>query len=80
MFKYAVLIGLMLPTYASAADYIQSERTSQKSRCAQEQWGNHYCVVVPPVEKMITDCDPGVNCHHMESGQHYSIQSPIEVN
>ncbi len=77
MFKYAFLIGLILPVSASAADYIVIERHAP--RCPMDQSGNRYCVVVPPVEKLITDCDPGVNCHHMQSGQHYSVQRPVVV-
>jgi hypothetical protein len=75
MFKYALLIGLMLPAYASAADY--ATRYSDQPSCRSDQAGNRYCVTTLPVEKLITDCAPGVNCHHMQSGQHYSVQSPI---
>jgi hypothetical protein len=77
MFKYAFLACLILPLSASAADYIV--RGHHQKDCHYEQWGNKYCVVTPPVEKLITNCDPGVDCHHMESGQHYSVQRPVLV-
>ncbi len=78
MFKYAFLIGLLLPACASAADDIQANRSG--SACPLDQAGNRYCLDVPPVEKLITNCQPGQDCHHMESGQHYSLQRPVELN
>lgn len=75
MFRYALFIGLMLPACASAADYIVY--SGEKRHCPMDQAGNQYCIDAPPVEKLITDCDPGVDCHHMQSGQHYSLQSPL---
>lgn len=75
MFRFALLISLAVPTLASAADYIEGSRSHLN--CPAEPSGNHYCVEAPPVEKLITDCDPGVDCHHMQSGQHYSVQSPV---
>jgi hypothetical protein len=80
MFKYALLIGFLLPTCASAADMIQQASRSSGQSCPMDQSGNRYCIDAPPVEKLITDCDPGKDCHHMESGQHYSVQSPITFN
>jgi hypothetical protein len=78
MFKYVLLAGLaVLPFSASAADYIAVERNH--AACPMDQSGNSYCVVTPPVEKLITDCDPGVDCHHMQSGHHYSVQRPVIV-
>ncbi|MDB5524672.1 MAG: hypothetical protein JWM58_2435 [Rhizobium sp.] len=78
MLKYALLIGLVLPVSASAADYIQgSDGLREERGCPSEQNGNHYCIDAPPVEKVTTDCEPGMNCTHMQSGQHYSIQSPV---
>jgi hypothetical protein len=81
MFKFVFLACLILPVSASAADYIGTlPHHHRYSRdCHHEQWGNKYCVVVPPVEKLITDCDPGVDCHHMQSGQHYSVQRPTII-
>jgi hypothetical protein len=75
MFKFGFLVALVLPLSASAADYVVSEHRAVS--CPLQQSGSRYCVVVPPVEKLITDCDPGVDCHHMQSGQHYSVQSPV---
>jgi hypothetical protein len=77
MFKYAFLACLILPLPATAADYIVTHRHYRD--CHHEQWGNKYCVVTPPVEKLITDCDPGVDCHHMQSGHHYSVQRPTVI-
>lgn len=74
MFKFAILVGLLLPLSASAADYVVNRHHAPK--CPLDQSGNRYCVVKPPVEKLVTDCDRGVDCHHMQSGQHYSLQSP----
>ena len=71
MRRYILLIGVLLPSAAFGADYSTTER-----HCPSEQNGNHYCVQ-RPVEKLITDCDAGVNCHHMQSGQHYSVQHPV---
>ena len=79
MFKYALLIGFMLPTYASAADYIE-HYGNKNSTCPSDQGGNRYCIDAPPVEKLITDCSPGVDCHHMESGHHYSVQRPVNLD
>jgi hypothetical protein len=75
MLKYALLIGLVLPNDAFAADYIIQEDGSGKN-CPLEQWGNRYCQEVP-VEKVTTDCNFGAECHHMQSGQHYTQQTPI---
>lgn len=75
MLKYALLIGLTLPAFAFAADYNASGDFSRKG-CRMDQSGNRYCIV-PPIEKRITNCDPGVNCQHMESGAHYSVQAPV---
>jgi hypothetical protein len=79
MFKYALLISLVLPACASAADYIEHSSNRSHANCPSDQGGNRYCIDTPPVEKRITDCDPGVDCHHMQSGHHYSVQSPVNL-
>jgi hypothetical protein len=80
MFKYALLLGLVLPATGFAADYngdyIGGRRAGD---CHMQQDGTVYCIEVP-VEKFIADCSPGVDCHHMQSGQHYSVQSPVVLN
>ena len=72
MIKYALLASLALPVLAHAADYSGAARAN----CRLEQSGNGYCTV-RPIEKRITNCDPGVDCRHMESGAHYSVQAPV---
>jgi len=76
MFKYALLIGLVLPVSALAADYVEGERVARN--CPMDQSGNRYCRELP-VEKFITDCEPGMDCHHMQSGAHYSVQTPASL-
>jgi hypothetical protein len=78
VFKYAFLIALALPAVASAADYVVE--SNDKPRCPTEQTGQVYCVISPPLEKLVSDCEPGKDCHHMESGQHYSLQKPVVAN
>ena len=48
--------------------------------CQRMQSGDEYVVQQRPVEKIITDCDPGVDCRHMQSGHHYSQQKPVKVD
>jgi hypothetical protein len=81
VFKFAFLIALTMPALfipglGRAADMIVEEGRHAPN-CPSEQSGTLYCVETPPVEKLITDCDAGVDCHHMESGQHYSLQRPV---
>jgi hypothetical protein len=82
VFKFAFLIALTMPASVMpatgwAADYIvQQDRHAPN--CPSQQSGLVYCVQTPPVEKLITDCDDGLDCHHMESGQHYSLQHPVK--
>lgn len=81
MLKYALFIVVALPSMVPAADYIEGRSTySERRMCNSEQSGAIYCVVSPPLEKLTTDCDAGVDCHHMESGQHYSLQRPLTVD
>lgn len=81
MIKYMFAIAAFLPSVALGADYIEGTSTHMHQRiCKSEQSGAVYCIQAPPLEKLTTDCDPGVDCHHMQSGQHYSVQRPVIVD
>ena len=81
MLKYALFIVISVPSMAPAADYIEGRSTHTERRiCDSDQSGATYCVDAPPLEKLTTDCTAGVDCHHMESGQHYSSQRPLIVD
>jgi hypothetical protein len=81
MIRLLSIAALILPTCASAADLVSYQTSSQTTvvmarNCHIDEIGQKYCVEVP-LEKIITDCEPGMNCTHMQSGQHYSQQSPV---
>lgn len=80
MMRLCFTLALLFPSFATAADYVQTERTvvikSHRVNCPLDNAGNRYCVQ-RPVERFITDCDVGLNCTHMQSGQHYSVQRPV---
>lgn len=81
MLKCVLFIAVALPSTAPAADYINGNSNYVERRiCHSEQSGGVYCMDVPPIEKLTTNCDVGVDCHHMESGQHYSLQRPLNTN
>jgi hypothetical protein len=71
MLRFALALGLALSAQSAGACGLDSD-----SACQREQSGAEYRLDVP-TEKFITDCDAGVNCTHMQSGQHYSVQTPL---
>ena len=71
MTKYLLILGILASANGAAACGLQDD-----TACSREQSGAQYAIEVP-TEKFITNCDPGVDCHHMDSGQHYSLQAPI---
>ena len=79
MLKFLLVIVALMPISAMGADYIESEGAVVKhhhKHCPMAQDGTRHCVE-GPVERWITDCDFGVECHHMQSGQHYTTQRPV---
>jgi hypothetical protein len=72
MSRYLLALGLVFCSHAAGACGLDDNKY-----CGREQSGAEYTVDVP-LEKFTTDCDAGVDCHHMQSGQHYSVQSPLK--
>lgn len=73
MSKFLLFFAILSSASAASACGLDGRK------CERMQSGDEYVVQQRPVEKITTDCDPGVDCHHMQSGQHYSQQKPAKL-